>query len=39
MPTILHVNASPRGPRSSSLELARTFISSVTEALDGDTDV
>jgi FMN-dependent NADH-azoreductase len=39
MPTILHVNASPRGPRSRSLELARTFINSVREALDGDTDV
>ena len=39
MPTILHVNASPRGPRSSSLELARTFISSVREAFDGDADV
>jgi FMN-dependent NADH-azoreductase len=39
MPTILHVNASPRGPLSSSLELARTFIASVREALDGDADV
>jgi len=38
MPTILHVNASPRGPRSSSLDLARTFIDSVREALD-DADV
>lgn len=39
MPTILHVNASPRGTRSSSLELARTFIGSVREALDGDAGV
>ena len=39
MPTILHVNASPRGPRSSSLELAHTFIHSVRDTLDGDADV
>lgn len=29
MPTILHVNASPRDSRSGSLQLARTFIHSV----------
>lgn len=32
MPTILHVNASPRGSRSSSLQLAHTFIDTARAA-------
>ena len=39
MPTLLHINASPRGSHSSSLKLARTFIDSVRESSGGDVDV
>jgi FMN-dependent NADH-azoreductase len=39
MPTILHVNASPRGSHSSSLELARTFIDSVRDFSGGGVEV
>jgi len=39
MPSILHVNSSPRGAHSNSLELARTFIESVRKASGGDIDV
>ncbi len=39
MPTILHVNASPRGSHSSSLELARTFIDSVRNFSGGNVEV
>lgn len=39
MPSILHVNASPRGSHSSSLELARTFLDSVLDSSGGDVGV
>lgn len=39
MPSILHVNASPRGSHSSSLELARTFVRSVLDSSGGDVEV
>lgn len=39
MPTLLHVNASPRGSHSSSLKLARTFIDSVRESSGGHVEV
>ena len=31
MTTLLHLSASPRGPRSESLDLARTFLSTYRE--------
>jgi len=39
MPTLLHINASPRGSHSSSLKLARTFIDSVRESSGSDVGV
>jgi FMN-dependent NADH-azoreductase len=39
MPTILHVNASPRGSRSDSLQLARHFLAAVQSAGDSSVDV
>jgi FMN-dependent NADH-azoreductase len=39
MPIILHVNASPRGSRSSSLQLAHLFLGSVREAAGQDLEV
>ena len=39
MPTILHVNASPRGVHSDSLHLARHFLSVVQSAGDNSVDI
>lgn len=38
MPTLLHINASPRGTRSDSLRLARHFIAGVQASLDDSVE-